>query len=61
MFEVIVGAWKISHVITVKQSRLIACCHFEEGSSHVLKWSSQGVTASYLLNQLLIPSLHLFR
>src|SRR5260221_608782 len=60
VFEVIVGAWKISHIITVEQSRLIAHCYFEEGSGHLLKWDSQGNTLLHLLKQLLIPLLHLF-
>ncbi len=61
VFQVIVRAWKISHVITMKQSRPIACRYFEKGRSHLMEWDSQGDTGSHLLQQILILSSHLCR
>src|SRR5258708_25004466 len=61
VFKVIVGAWKIFKVITVKQSRLIAHRHFEEDGDHLLKWGSQGETITHFCKQFFILSLHLFR
>src|SRR5215472_10527238 len=59
VFQVIVGAWEISHVITMKQPRPVALCHFEKSSRHLGERGSQGVTGSHRLQQLLILLLHL--
>ena len=60
VFQVIVGARKINHIIAMKEPRPIAPCHFEEGGSHLVERGSQRGSVLHLFKQFPILSLEFF-